>query len=208
MIEQNEKEIGKFFDECAQNGIMDSFEPEDEAKIRECLEYWNIQPGHYILEPGCGSGRLTEYLASAVGFEGKVYACDLSCEMIARAKKRNLPEQVIIYSGSVNSVPAADNYFDKVICFQVFPHFSDKILAMTEIARVLKPGGDLWINHLLSREEVNNLHRNASGVVISHKILPSDEMHRLLSDTGFRVVEIKDSSRGYRAHALKVTPPC
>jgi len=203
MIEKNEKEIGEFFDECAQNGIMESFDPEQKVKIKEYLEYWNIQPGHYILEPGCGSGRLTEYLASAVGSEGKVYACDLSREMIARAKKRNLPEQVIIYSGSVNSVPAADNYFDKVICFQVFPHFSDKILAMTEIARVLKPGGDLWINHLLSREEVNNIHQNASGIVISHKILPSDEMQRLLSDTGFMVIEINDSSRGYRAHAIK-----
>jgi len=204
MIDQEEKEIGEFFDECAQKGIMDSFDHEEKSKLAGCLKQWSIKPGQYILEPGCGSGRLTEYLAEAVGSGGKVYACDLSEEMIRKVKKRNLPDHVIVYCGSVNTVQTPDSYFDKIICFQVFPHFCDMKVSLTEIARVLKTGGDLWINHLPSRDEINNLHRNASRVVTSHYIPSSDEMYCLLTQNGFKVREIRDSSEGYQAHAIKV----
>ena len=203
MIDQEEKEVSEFFDECAQKGIMDSFDPDEKNKLREFLEQWNIKPGQRILEPGCGSGRLTEYLAKAVGTEGELYACDLSEEMIKKAKQRNLTDHVTVYCGSVNVVPTVDNYFDKVICFQVFPHFCDRVLSLNEIARVLKTGGDLWINHLLSKNAINELHHNASRVVTSHQIPSSDEMLRILTRNGFNVKGIRDSSKGYHAHAVK-----
>ncbi len=204
MIYQDEKEISEFFNKCAQKGIMDSFYSDEKSKLKECLEQWNIKPGQYILEPGCGSGRLTEYLTKVVGTEGKVYACDLSEEMIKKVKSRNLPNYVTIYCGSVNNIPTTDSYFDKVICFQVFPHFCNKKLSLTEIARVLKPGRDLWINHLQNRDTINNLHSSASEVVISHQIPTSDEMNQLLTRNSFDVKEILDSPKGYHAHAVKV----
>jgi len=203
MINHEEKEVIEYFDECAQKGIMESFDHEGKNKLAGYLKQWNIKSGQRILEPGCGSGRLTEYLAKAVGIEGEVYSCDISEEMIKKVRSRNLPEHVTVYCGSVNVVPTVDNYFDKVICFQVFPHFCDRELSLTEIARVLKTSGDLWINHLLSRNAINDLHRNTSSVVTSHQIPPSDEMRRILTRNGFNVKGIWDSSKGYQAHAVK-----
>ena len=203
MIEKHEKEVSCYFNECAQQGIMESFSSEEVLKLKTALELWNIQPGQRILEPGCGSGRLTEYLARAVDTKGEVYACDISGEMIRCARKRNLPDNVTFLCGSVNSVPKDNYYFDKVICLAVFPHFSDQALSLTEIARVLQPGGDLWIEHFKSRETINTFHKNASDVIVSHIIPPDEEMYRLLTKSGFEVEGIWDSPEGYRVHAIR-----
>ena len=69
MSEQNEQEIGTYFDECARNGLMETFDSNEIMKLRNILEQWDIKPGHSVLEPGCGSGRLTGYLAEATGSE-------------------------------------------------------------------------------------------------------------------------------------------
>ena len=203
MTEQSEQEIGTFFDECARNGFMETFDSNEIIKLRNMLDQWDIKPGHTILEPGCGSGRLTEYLAEAVGSEGKVVACDLSRVMIQKVLQRNLPKHVTVYCGSAARVPVEDNYFDKILCFQVFPHFIEKERTLTELARVLKTGGDLWINHLKSKEEINNIHRHASRVVISHHLPPDEDMYRLLSQNGFNVKFIRNSIDGYHLHAEK-----
>ena len=204
MIEKFEKEVSSFFDECAAEGIFDTFPAEEKTKINVLLERWNIKTGQRILEPGCGSGRLTELLSHAVGADGEVFACDLSGEMIRIANKRGLPGNIIFFHGSVNSVPRDDCFFDKVICFQVFPHFLDHKRSLAEIARLLKPGGELWLNHLKIRVDINNLHKNASSVVISHQIPSSKEMRLLLTEAGFEVMEIEeDTPHGYSAHALK-----
>jgi len=204
VVDKFEEEVSCYFDECAADGIFDTFSSEEKVKINMLLEQWDIQPGQRILEPGCGSGRLTELLAQAVGDGSEVFACDLSEEMIRIAKKRILPGNVTFHHGSVNEVPLDDGLFDKVICFQVFPHFLDPVRALAEIARLLKPGGDLWINHLKSRKVINNFHKNASGVVISHQIPPSEKMSRLLKDADFVKIWVEeDSPHGYSAYARK-----
>ncbi|MBT4483616.1 MAG: class I SAM-dependent methyltransferase [Candidatus Latescibacteria bacterium] len=204
MIEKIEQEIGCFFDECAKQGFMESFSEEELPKLKEALKRWDIRPGQHILEPGCGSGRLTEYLSRAVDAEGEVYACDISTEMIRLARKRSLPGNVMFVQASVNSIPREDNFFDSVICFQVFPHFTDQTRSLSEIARVLKPRGNLRIEHFKSRDTINSVHKEASGVIVSHIIPPDEKMRRLLNRTGFEVVGIQDSPQRYCVHAVKI----
>lgn len=203
MYNEQEKVIGAFFDDCAHNGFMASFTPDDIQRLNAFFADWDIHTGEHIFEPGCGSGRLTELIASKVGSSGAIYACDLSCAMISLARERNLPEHVTLYRGSVVEVPVKDGFFDKVLLFQVFPHFDDRLRALKEINRVLQQDGDLWINHLKSREEINSLHRNASAVVISHHIPDNDTLVTLLDSSGFKMDGIWDSPDGYRAHAWK-----
>ena len=203
MIEKLEKDVGCFFDECARQGYMESFSSEELLKLKAAMERWNIRPGQRILEPGCGSGRLTEYLARAAGSQGEVFACDLSEEMLRLALKRKLPGHVTFFRGSVNTIPRDNNFFDTVVCLAVFPHFSDRTLALKEILRVLKPGGSMWIEHFQSRAAINTLHKNSSDVIVSHLIPPDDEMNSLLTRAGFEVAGIWDSEEGYRAHAVR-----
>jgi len=168
---------------------------------------WGIRPGDRILEPGCGSGRLTEVLAAAVGPSGVVLAVDLSAEMLARALGRGLPPQVRIRQASVVDLSDSDGPFDKVICLNVFPHFSDRGGALRRVAGLLRPGGDLWINHFASREAINEFHAGLDRAVRDHLIPPDEDVHRLLRDAGFTVVSHRQDDPGYRLHAVKAGTP-
>ncbi|MCE5250880.1 methyltransferase domain-containing protein [bacterium] len=203
-MNEQEKVIGAFFDECAKEGLMASFDEEERTKLEECLTLWNIHPGDRILEPGCGTGRLTAILADLVGQDGAVVACDISHEMIDGARRRNLPHWVRLFHGSVNTIPVPDEYFDVVLCFQVFPHFSDRPRALAEIHRVIRPGGRLWIAHLASRETINKRHRDAKHVIVSHQIPDEREMRELLDAGGFHVEMVDDSPSRFQILAYRL----
>ena len=101
-------------------------------------------------------------------------------------------------------IPSADGAFDKVLCLNVFPHFADRGAALREFARVLRTGGDLWINHFASREAINEFHSGLDPAVADHLIPPDDEVHRLLAESGFELVSHEDDDPGYRLHAVKI----
>jgi len=62
---------------------------EDQPKIERLLAKAVIRPGAWVLEPGCGSGRLTEILADAVGSDGRVVIMDISPQMVAACRARS-----------------------------------------------------------------------------------------------------------------------
>jgi ubiquinone/menaquinone biosynthesis C-methylase UbiE len=103
----------------------------------------------------------------------------------------------------VLEVPADDGFFDKVICLNVFPHFADRAAALAEFARLLRDGGDLWINHFANRDAINEFHHGCDPAVRDHLIPPDDEVRRLLEEAGFEVVSHDDDDPGYRWHARR-----
>jgi SAM-dependent methyltransferase len=196
-------EVGAYFDRCAQNGVMGEFEPNEAAKLPRFLLDWGLAPGEWVLEPGCGSGRLTERLAAVVGATGLVLALDLSPEMIARARRRGLPPQVRLHCGAAESVPAPDSSFDRVICLNVLPHFTALAAVLAELARVLVPGGHLWVNHFAGRDEVNAFHAGLDDPVRDHRLPPPAELRSGLEGAGFAVVLLGDDADGFRLHAVR-----
>ena len=203
MFNNEEIKIGKFFDDCAREGLMETFSPEEQSKLKNLIELWSIKPGDRILEPGCGSGRLTVYLADLVGADGEVYAFDLSEEMILKAKSQGLPEQVKFVVGTVSDIQKPECYFQKAICMHTFPHFPDQEKSLFEIARVLQVGGELWISHLDSRISVNKRHHNADPLIAHHVVPEPDEMELLINKTGFDLIKINDSEEEYYLYAVK-----
>ncbi|MFC1539072.1 class I SAM-dependent methyltransferase [Candidatus Latescibacterota bacterium] len=205
MLTQQDYEIGKFFDNCANKGFMADFDEDETRKLESCFKSWNIRKGNKILEPGCGSGRLTVELAKRVGDTGEVIACDISEQMINRAQKRKVSKNITFLHSPVTAIPVKDNYFDIVLCFQVFPHFSERSKALNELYRVLKSEGVLWIVHLAGKETINKRHHDAGDVIISHRIPDETEMRELLSAHYFSVEEIRDNSELYSLKARKVS---
>lgn len=102
----------------------------------------DIKPGSRVLEIGCGSGHTACYLAQR--FHCQVTAVDLSATMIRAARQRvaehELEAQVHCETGDICWLPFAEGSFDYVI-IQAVLMFVDKTRALSEIRRVLKPGG-------------------------------------------------------------------
>ena len=100
-----------------------------------------------VLEVGSGTGALAQRLIDA-GI-GDYTALDISERMVELARARGIAAAV----GDVQSLPFADAEFDCVIASWMLYHVPDLDLGLSEIARVLQPGGSLIattnsINHL------------------------------------------------------------
>ncbi len=200
---QTESEIAAFFDRCADKRLMTDFPPDERAKLDWFLSLWGLKPGDRVLEPGCGSGRLTAELACAVGPGGAVHACDLSPGMLALARARELPPQARLARESVTRVSAPDGWFDAVICMCVFPHFTDPDAVLAEFARVLRPGGRLWINHFEGSASLNIFHRDAAPEVADHLLPCLHRMDALMRRQGFSIVQSIDCPEHYVLEAVR-----
>lgn len=89
-----------------------------------------------VLEVGCGTGLILEHLAKHAQ---RAVGVDLSPGMLQSAHRRGL--QVAV--GSATQLPFADNSFDLVCSFKVLAHVPDIRAALSEIARVTRPGGQM-----------------------------------------------------------------
>jgi ubiquinone/menaquinone biosynthesis C-methylase UbiE len=105
-----------------------------------------LSPEAAVLEVGCGTGQLTERLASS-GF--RLTAIDLGPSMIAAARRRLTGAEVSFQVTSFEDLAAADASFDLVISSAAF-HWIDPEVAFTKSAQLLRPGG--WLA-LLGTEE-------------------------------------------------------
>ncbi|MBN1653276.1 MAG: class I SAM-dependent methyltransferase [Deltaproteobacteria bacterium] len=103
----------------------------DELEVEIAATYLD---GARVLEIGCGTGLILERLRKRAAF-----ACgfDLSPKMVQKARDRGL--NVVL--GNVLNIPFADNCFDLVCSYKVLAHVPEIGRAITEIARVTKPGG-------------------------------------------------------------------
>lgn len=102
-----------------------------------------------ILDVGCATGRLLEQLAEAeVGTTAKLFGIDLAPRIVevAREKLSKTGVSVELRSGDAeDSLPWDDGFFDAVTLIGVLHHFFRPRDALTEIRRVLRPGGRLII---------------------------------------------------------------
>ncbi|MFZ5562459.1 MAG: class I SAM-dependent methyltransferase [Thermodesulfobacteriota bacterium] len=107
---------------------------------KRLVEKLDIQPGDRVLDLGCGTGRLTGWIADRVGPKGAVTGVDPLPERVAMARNNN--GGVCFEVGSAESLDGfADKSFDAVCLNEVFHWISDKPRALEEIYRVLRPGG-------------------------------------------------------------------
>ncbi|GCE26426.1 hypothetical protein KDA_19100 [Dictyobacter alpinus] len=107
----------------------------------------DIQAADRVLEIGFGAGKAIQLLAQKTT-RGFVYGIDLSATMVKRARERNAHAvrtgRVILQQGEATQLPFEEQYFDKVISIHTFYLWSeDPHRVLTEMFRVLKPGGTL-----------------------------------------------------------------
>ncbi|HUR50552.1 MAG TPA: class I SAM-dependent methyltransferase [Mycobacteriales bacterium] len=97
--------------------------------------------GAHVLEVGCGEGAGAQTLLTRLG-ASRVTAIDLDPAQVKRAERRLRGEdRAEVRLGDVTALPLADVSVDAVADFGIVHHVPDWRAAVTEIARVLKPGG-------------------------------------------------------------------
>jgi arsenite methyltransferase len=105
-----------------------------------------IAPGETVLDLGCGAGFDTFMAAFAAGPQGRVAGIDLSPEMLAVAELGRAEARltnVEFREAAVEALPFSDASFDVALSNGVLNLIPDKLAALREVFRILKPGARL-----------------------------------------------------------------
>jgi arsenite methyltransferase len=106
------------------------------------LDSLAAKPDEKILDIGVGPGLLLRDIAMLVGPLGRACGIDVSDAMVTMAQTRVADlAQAECKLGNATALPYPDGYFDAVVTTQVLEYVDDIDLALSEINRVLRPGG-------------------------------------------------------------------
>ncbi|HLF25577.1 MAG TPA: methyltransferase domain-containing protein [Anaerolineae bacterium] len=120
----------------------------EEKFKRRLIAQADIQPGHHVLDLGCGTATLTVLIkrthpaAEVVGVDGDPKVLD-----IGRAKAAKASVGIQLDHGLADQLPYPDQSFDRVLSSLVLHHLTgeNKRRAAREVFRVLRPGGELHV---------------------------------------------------------------
>ena len=152
-------------------------------------ELLDLQPGQDVLEVGCGTGKVTAWLAEWVA-PARVTAIDFAPEMIAHAQAKNIDADFAVADACADDL--GQEMFDVIFCFHVFPHLRDPNIAMIAFARALRPGGRLIVMHAAGSEHINACHANIEGPVHADHLPVGDEWNDLLRPAGLAMDDLID----------------
>ena len=167
-------------------------------------------PRGLTLDLGCGDGKgmvsILEDGIRVVGLDISRGALNLLRDRLSRGGLRS-----DLVRGDIRHLPFPPGSFDSVVCDFVLGHFvaADRVEAVEEVRRVLKPGGRLLFRAFSRRdmrfgrgEEVEEgTFRSASG--IDHHFFDEGEVRGLLE--GFRILDLRERMRERRYDGATVT---
>jgi ubiquinone/menaquinone biosynthesis C-methylase UbiE len=144
-----------------------------------------------VLDVACGPGILSAAIAKTAR---EVVAFDLTPQMLKKAAQRCAEaglDNVTFREGNATELPFADAAFDAVVTRLSVHHFDRPARVMSEISRVLRPGGHFVLADVISSEvpaesELQNaieILRDPSHV----RMLPGSELTSLVKDEGFAI---------------------
>jgi ubiquinone/menaquinone biosynthesis C-methylase UbiE len=156
-------------------------------EARRLLAMGGRMAGGRALEVGCGRGVGAEIILDVFG-AGRVDAFDLDPDMVERAKRRleRYGDRVRLWTGDAEKISAASASYDAVFDFGIVHHVPRWREALSEIHRVLRPGGTFYAEEVLRAFILHPLWRR----VLEHPLedrFDAGEFRRALETTGFRV---------------------
>ena len=107
------------------------------------IEWLDPRPGDHVLDVGCGDGFYDRQMARR---GARVDAIDASHHRVARASRWHPHPSVIYHHMTADALALDDQRFDKVVSICVLEHIQDDLRALSEMCRVLRPGGRLVLS--------------------------------------------------------------
>jgi SAM-dependent methyltransferase len=127
------------------DGLPDSA-VESFAGVGNPFSLRSLQPGDRVVDVGSGAGFDSLVASALVGEAGRVIGVDMTAEMLEKSRKTAASlgvENVEFREGLAEALPIEDGWADVVISNGVINLCPDKRAVLTEIHRVLSPGGVL-----------------------------------------------------------------
>ncbi|MEV6118817.1 methyltransferase domain-containing protein [Streptomyces sp. NPDC052109] len=111
--------------------------------VTALLDAVDLWPGATVLDLACGTGFTARAVAPLVGPTGRVHGADINEGMIRVAREHHprLYPDIEFTVAPADRLPYSDGTFDAVVCQQGAQFFPDLRAALTETARVTRPGG-------------------------------------------------------------------
>ncbi|MGB6206642.1 class I SAM-dependent methyltransferase [Mycobacterium sp.] len=158
------------------------------ASLQHPIEWLNIPQGGVALDVGSGPGSVTASLARAAEPDGLALGVDISEPMLARAVRAEAGPQVGFLRADAQRLPLRDQTVDAVVSIAVLQLIPDPTAALSEIARVLRPGGRLAVMVPIVRSLPMLWQKLPSGGAY---VFGEDEIGDILEDHGFATVRTK-----------------
>jgi arsenite methyltransferase len=177
-----------------------------------------LREGEVVLDLGSGGGIDVILSARRVGPTGVAYGLDMTDEMLALAQ-RNAREagvtNVHFLKGVIEAIPLPAESVDVVISNCVINLSTDKAAVLTEIARVLRPGGRVGVSDVVAEDRLSPRERSERGSYVGciAGALSKREYVAGLEAAGFEEVsveftpEVADGMHGAIVKARKVRDP-
>jgi len=177
-----------------------------------------LREGESVLDLGSGGGIDVLLSARRVGPTGTAYGLDMTDEMLALARQ-NAAEagvtNVHFLKGVIEQIPLPADSVDVVISNCVINLSVDKPAVLTEIARVLKPGGRVGVSDIVAQDHLTAKQRGERGSYVGciAGALSRSEYVAGLEAAGFEDVsvefthEVADGMHGAIVKAVKTREP-
>jgi SAM-dependent methyltransferase len=177
-----------------------------------------LHEGEVVLDLGSGGGIDVILSAKRVGSSGTAYGLDFTDEMLALARQ-NAAEagvtNVHFLRGAIEQIPLPAESIDVIISNCVINLSTDKPAVLTEMARVLKPGGRLGIADVVSEDRLSPDERAERGSYVGciAGALSQGEYVAGLEAAGFEDVsvefthEVADGMHGAIVKAVRASKP-
>lgn len=172
------------FNDWAKAGHGEGMEKGHRPVGEQAIELMNIPAGARVLDVGCGSGWATRLMAEKAR-DGRVVGIDISDEMVRLAAETSTSFSNVQFKiSSAEKLPFADGEFSHAFSMESLYYYADMLGALSEIKRVLAPGG-IFVTVLDLYQENKPSHRWLSELKVPVHLLSSTEYRSLLERAGF-----------------------
>jgi arsenite methyltransferase len=173
----------------------------------------DLKEGETVLDLGSGGGIDVILSAKRVGETGLAYGLDMTDEMLALARKNAADAGIrnaIFLKGVIEEIPLPADSVDVVISNCVINLSVDKPAVLTEIARVLKPGGRVGVSDIVAEDHLSSEERAARGSYVGciAGALSKTEYEAGLEAAGFENVSVEfthEVADGMHSAIIKAT---
>ena len=152
--------------------------------------FTDLQPGMTVLDLGSGAGIDVFIAAKAVAPTGKAIGLDMTDEMLKRARANKIKLGITnaeFWKGEIEDMPVESASIDRIISNCVINLAPDKRKVLSEMYRVLKPGGKFTVSDIVSIGAIpDDVRRNMelwAGCVAG--ALDKEEFLQITRDAGF-----------------------